>query len=111
MAAGESSLMIHNTMFENNIAGYNGCAISTAVYCSAIIEDSLFTNNSAQNKAVAHGGGLYVHLGSTVNISRVNLFQNEAQFGGAIFAADFSRIILSNSSLEGNKGSAIIQCE
>ena len=107
VAAGESSLMIHNTMFENNIAGYNGGAISTAVYCSTIIEDSLFTNNSAQNKAVAHGGSLYVHLGSTVNISRVNLFQNEAQFGGAIFAADFSQIILSNSSLEGNKGSAI----
>ena len=104
---GESSLQIHDTIFENNIVDYNGGAVTIVVYCSAIIEDSLFINNSAKNKAVGCGAALNIGFVTTVSISRVNFFQNDAQTGGAIFAADFSRIILISSSLEGNKGTAI----
>ena len=104
---GESSLLILDTVFENNVAGFNGGAVTIVAYCSGIIEDSLFINNSAQNKTVGYGGGLGIGFHNTVNILGVNFFQNEAPTGGAIFAAEFSQVTLHNSSLEGNKGSAI----
>ena len=105
--AEESLLLIHDTVFENNIADYNGGAVTIIAHCNSIIQESLFINNSAENKAVGRGGGLLIGLFTTVNIAFVNFFKNEAPEGGAIFGADFSEITLHNTTLEGNKGSAI----
>ena len=107
LLVGQSSLLMLDAVFENNIAGFNGGAVTIVAYCSAIIENSLFINNSAQSKAVGYGGALGIGLHCTVSISEVNFFQNEAQTGGAIFAAELSQVTLYNSSLEDNKGSAI----
>ena len=102
----ESSLSIFHTMFESNVAGTCGGAISFA-NSSIVIKDSQFKNNSVQDKAVGIGGGLCVALNSTAKLSNVYFFENKAPAGGAIYAFVFCHISTYNNTIESNTGSAI----
>ena len=92
------------------------------------ITNCVFTENGATKK---HGGAIYVHDGTTVtisggsmekneaenggairagsentvvNVNNVNFIENEASNeGGAISTADPSKVVLTNSTFEGNK--------
>ena len=78
-----SSLSVSNTTFENNIAGAFGSVIYNH-HSFLNIEYSNFKNNSVLN----------------------NLRRILRKYGGAI-AANFTKIIMTNSSLAANTGSAI----
>ena len=93
-------------MFESNIAGSSGGAISSLSNSSIVIKDSQFKNNSVQDKAMGNGGGLLIR-NSTAEISNVYFFGNKAPEGAAIYAGDFCHISVCNNTIESNTGSAI----
>ena len=100
-----SLLLISHTMFENNVAGVFGGAISS--YNSSMnVEYSTFENYSALNKDIGFGGGLFLTVNCTAKILQVRFSKCHARYGGAI-ATNFTKIIMTNSSLTANTGSAI----
>ena len=102
----ESSLLIFDTVFESNIAGSYGGAISSSGNSSIVIKDSQFKNNSVQDKAMGNGGGLLIR-NSTAELSNVYFFENKAPEGAAIYAWEFCHITMCNNTIEDNTGSAI----
>ena len=70
------------------------------------IEYSKFQNNSVLNKVNRKGGSLYLLYNSIMNISHSLLSKCHASMGGAI-AANSTKIIMSNTSVIANTGSAI----
>ena len=103
----DSSLLIFDTVFESNIAGSSGGAISSLSNSSIVIKDSQFKNNSVQDKAMGNGGGLFINGNSTAELSNVYFFENKAPEGAAIYAGDFCHITICNNTIESNTGSAI----
>ena len=104
-AAFNCSLSISNTTFENNIAGMFGGSI-TSDNCSLNIEYTKFKNNTVLNKVIGEGGGLYLVYNSMIKISHTLLSKCHASSGGAI-TANSTKIIVSNTSVIANTGSAI----
>ena len=79
-----------------------------SVYCSMNIEDSTFQNNSVSDKVQGDGGAMFLYGNCTVKISNVLFSKCNAFFGGVIGRyANFTSIIMSNSSVIANTGSAI----
>ena len=100
-----SLLSISHTTFENNVAGlFGGAIISNHSFLN--IEHSDIKNNSVLNKETGIGGSFYLMGNSTIKISSVLFSECHAKYGGAI-VANFSTIIMINSSLTSNTGSAI----
>ena len=103
----ESVGNISKSTFENNFAVVTGGAIRS-VYCSMNIEDSTFQNNSVSDKVQGSGGALFLYGNSTVKISNVLFSKCNAFFGGVIGRfANSTSIIMSNSSVIANTGTAI----
>ena len=109
---GGGAIMIENSVgnisestFDNNVAAKVGGAISTA-NCSIYIENSKFRNNSVLNKVFGMGGGLFLYENSTMKISNVLISKCHGNVGAAI-VTNFSTLIISNSSVTANTGSAI----
>ena len=98
------SLLISDTTFENNLAGVFGGAM-TGDGSFVNVESSNFINNSISNKEMGEGGGLYLVGNSTIKVSNVLLSKCHAYKGGAI-AGNFTTIIMVNSSIINNTGSA-----
>ena len=98
-------LNITKSTFENNVAIMVGGAIRSD-NCSINMEYSKFQNNSVLNKEIGMGGGLFLFGNSTVKISNVLFSKCHARSGGAI-GTNFTKIIMSNSSVISNTGSAI----
>ena len=96
---------ISKSTFENNVALMFGGAIRSN-NCFMNIEYSKFHNNGAFNKVLGMGGGLLLNGNSTLKISNVLFSKCDASRGGAIFT-NFTTIIMSNSSMISNTGSAI----
>jgi predicted outer membrane repeat protein len=66
-----------------------------------LVEDCTFVNNDAAN----NGGGVYVNLPAVnVTLRRVELVDNEATRGGAVFATG-SELVLENTLFDGNTAS------
>ena len=99
-----SSLSIKHTKFENNIAGMFGGTV-TSVNCFMNIEYSKFQNHSVLNEVIGQGGVLYLLFNSTREISHTLLSNCHANSGGAI-TANSTKIIMSNTSVIANTGSA-----
>ena len=103
--ANKSSLSISHTTFENNVADVIGGAISS--YHSFLnVEYSNFKNNSVLNKKLGGGGCLYLLDNSTAKISKVLFTECHANHGGTI-TANLAKIIMADSSLTANTGSAL----
>ena len=105
----ESVGNISKSTFENNVAGKYGGAIYSE-NSSLNIEYSTFQNNSVLNKEIGEGGGLLLQGNSTIKISNVLLSECHARYGGAIMS-NSTTVIMSNSSLIANTGSAIALLE
>ena len=104
----ESVGNISKSTFENNFAVVTGGAIRS-VYCSMNIEDSTFQNNSVSDKVQGEGGAMFLYGNCTVKISNVLFSKCNAFFGGVIGRfANSTSIIMSNSSVIANTGSAIL---
>ena len=101
----KSILSISDTTFENNVAGLQGGAICND-NSSMNIEYSKFQNNSVLNKVFGRGGSLQLRNNCTTKISSVFFSKCHANVGGAI-ASNSTTIIMSNSSVTANTGSAI----
>ena len=100
-----SYISFRDTTFDNSVAGEYGGAM--AIFNSLVnIESSNFKNNSAFNKAIGMGGGLYLDGNSTTRITNVLFLRCHARLDGAI-ASNSTRVIMSNSSVISNTGSAI----
>ena len=105
IAAFNSSLSIRDTEFQNNVAGLYGGAV-TIDFSSVNIESSNFENNSVSNKVIGKGGGVCLYSNSKIEISNVLFSKCHASSGGAI-SSQTTSIILSNSFVIANTGSAI----
>ena len=100
-----SSLSVSHTTFENNVAGVFGGAILSS-HSFLNVENSNFYNNSVLNEVIGMGGGLFLYGNSTTKISKVLFSKCHANLGGAI-VANFTKILMADSSLTSNTGSAI----
>ena len=105
-ATSNCSLSISNTTFENNVAVAFGGTI-TSVNCFMNIQHTKFKNNSVLNKVDGKGGGLYLPFNSTIEISHTLFSKCHASIGGAI-TSNSSTIIMFNSSVIANTGSAVV---
>ena len=107
-ALSNSSLSISGTTFENNMADmYGGAIAMKSIGSSALnIIYSSFTNNSALNKVMGMGGGLFLGGNCSVKLSNVLLSKCHAYEGGAILI-NSTKSIMSDSSVIHNIGSAI----
>ena len=101
----KSVLNISKSTFENNVAIMVGGAIQSE-NSSINMEYSKFENNSILNKEIGQGGCLFLFGNSAVKISNVLFSKCHASNGGAI-ASNSTTIIMSNSSVNSNTGSAI----
>ena len=99
------SLSICNTIFENNLVGvYGGAMYINSSFVD--IQTSIFENNSILNKVMGNGGGFFLDGNSTMKISNVLISKCEASLWGAI-AANFTTIIMSDTFVTANTGSAV----
>ena len=77
-------------IFRNNTSNGGGGAIIASRGASVELRDILFERNTASD-----GGAVYVFVSSIKMTGALNLVQNSAQWGGAIFSsADFSTLLL-----------------
>ena len=97
---------ISKSTFENNVAGRIGGAICS-LNSSINIKYSKFVNKSVLNKVIGRGGGLFLYENSTIKISNVFLSKCYAAYGAAIGSDSTIMIMMSNSSVVSNTGSAI----
>ena len=93
------SLHVISSQFSNNHAAYYGGALWNHWESGGlIVEDSVFTDNSA-----GRSGGAIDNLGSA-QVSGSQFFGNEAESGAAVFVLDDGDIEISDSQFEGNGG-------
>ena len=106
--ASESTLSIVGSEFTNNIASVGG-AINIGNKSFLTIVDSSLVKNTAVDGILNNGGGFFLKMNCTVNISNVTFLENNVDGqGGAIYAESNCKItIVSNSLFVGNTGSAI----
>ena len=91
------SLHVISSQFSNNHAAYYGGALWNHWESGGlIVEDSVFTDNSA-----GRSGGAIDNLGSA-QVSGSQFFGNEAESGAAVFVLDDGDIEISDSQFEGN---------
>ena len=105
-AASNCSLSISETTFENNVAVIFGGTITSA-NCFMNIQHTKFKNNSVLNKVDGEGGALYLPYNSTIEISHTLFSKCHASIGGAI-GTNSSKIIMLNTSVIANTGSAVV---
>ena len=104
-----SSLLIHDSLFQNNSAAISGGGMLVSYHSSLIIEDSSFINNSAPDEKLGTGGGLTIMMNSVAMISSVRLFDNKARKGGgAIYVANVCQVTILNSSFVNNTGAIFV---
>ena len=100
-----SSLSVSDTTLKNNVAGVFGGAIFC--YQSYLnVEYGNLINNNVINKEKGRGGGLFLTRNCTAKISNVLFSECHASNGGAI-AANFTKMVMADSSLTANTGPAI----
>ena len=98
---------ISKSTFENNVAVVTGGAIRSD-NSSMTIEYSTFQNNSVSDKVKGMGGGIFLFGNSTIKLSNVLFSKCHAYYGGVIGRfANFTSIIMSNSYVIANTGTAI----
>ena len=99
----EGSLTLNSVTLDDNFAEDDGGALSVATGATAIIDNSTFSNNTADSVGETNVGGAIVNSGSlTVRNSTLN--DNEAQSGGAIWRQ--AELHVSNSTVSGNYASS-----
>lgn len=102
-----SNATITSSIFENNLANYNGGAIAAAATSQAsnlTVVNSLLANNSSAN---AEGGAIYaIGEGAVMTVSLVNdtIADNTAAIGGGV-ALDNAQAEVKNSIIARNVGS------
>ena len=96
----ESSLLICDSIFQNNIATFYDRVVDINNNSFLIIRNSSFMNNTV-------GGVLDIDTNSSGMISNVHLFENKPIASSVITAGVLRQIIILNSSLVTNKGSVI----
>ena len=106
LISANSSLLIRNSVFENNRATLYGGAMALTNYSSLIIEDSSLINNSILDRGI--GGCLFVTLNSTAKISSVLMSENKGQTGAALSSVADSQVTLFDCSIVRNKGWVVI---
>ena len=91
-----SDYIIRRSQFSENTAGHDGGVILVGrLNCYVSIDETIFDFNSAGNR-----GGVISMVASSLymEISRINIFNNTAQFGGVISACN-SEVTLRGDSL------------
>ena len=97
----DSDISIENSSFYKNKAGYKGGAIHST--CSRIIETSLNINNSIiYNNSAEYGGAISSSNGEHVYIYNSEIYENNALYGGLISRTSRNNIHIINSSCYGN---------
>ena len=81
-----SSLLIQDTMFENNVVKEAGGAIQGGLDVNVTIENSAFKNNTVQSKIYEQGGAINMINCLTVTIAGSLFEENRSPKGGAITA-------------------------
>lgn len=123
MALGsESTTVITDTLFQNNISGTNGGAIATRLgehgnnsAAQLDITGSKFINNTATNNGGAIYNSFYNSSSSQgVNITDNEFTENSAQFGGAVYNAgskdkvgNSAVLTAINNTFTGNKATVV----
>ena len=99
----QSSLLIHDSVFQNNIAILLEGAILIANQSSLVIKDSSLKNNSIHYDTLYGGGGLSILINSTAKIMAFCFFENK----GAIFVTKNSQVSIFHTSFVNNTGLTI----
>ena len=112
-----SSLLINDAMFDNNIAVKSGGAIYNKWDVNVTIDNSIFKNNTVQDLAQGYGGAIYMTNCLNVMIKGSWFDENKSLIGGAIYVCTVSdgstkaktcTMTVSNSSFIGNENSCLV---
>ena len=90
----QSNLSVEDSKFTNNSADGNGGAIYS--YKAYTINGSKFNKNTSKNS----GGAIYNHKDASVNITKAIFNENEAKWGGAI--ANYAKSNIKKSNFDKN---------
>jgi hypothetical protein len=93
------TLTIEQSELYDNNAGCGGLMKATSITTMTITVCSFRNNTSG-----SYGGAIRIYEGTTTTIEASNFSKNIADVGGAVFANSITKLIISNTIFDGNKG-------
>lgn len=97
---------VSDSTFSDNISSYGAAIYGHSATAVMTINDSIFHDNkvSNSNSNLARGGAIYLIDGASATIRGSDLFNNKAQYGGAIAVlGPDSAVSLENSKVRNNQ--------
>ncbi|HSW60456.1 MAG TPA: choice-of-anchor Q domain-containing protein [bacterium] len=94
MTNAQSSPKISNSIFDSNISNHGGGAIENYEYCSPVILNTIFKNNSVTG--LGDGGALLINTGKTLIVNSL-FINNSAYNGGAMALRNTNSVIISST--------------
>ena len=116
LSTSNSSVLIQDTVFENNVAETAGGAIDSVMDVNITIKYSIFRNNTVQDQVRGSGGAINVANSLNILITGSLFDKNKAKQGGAIKVGTVSRysrgvknytMTIYNSTFIGNENSPL----
>lgn len=94
--------LIEDSVFQNNTAPLGGGAVCfrTAADQAVLVRDTLFYNNLATDAASGFGGALFLDNASRVNVVNSIFLSNRAHFGGAAYVGASAALTLHGTTTD-----------
>jgi predicted outer membrane repeat protein len=97
LSSSEVVMLMQAIVMRDNTAAGQGGAVAVSGATRLHASDCLFESNKVITAASGTGGALYVDGSASVTFAKIALMDNEAGFGGAIFAGQNCRVNLSSA--------------